>query len=324
MKKLIFITILFCLLISIGFVNAAEEVNVSIDGTNVVFDQVSGHPFIDENNRTQVPFRKTLETFGAKVTWDEVGRVATAEKDGITVTVPFGERYVLKNGLFWRINDTSSLIKDNRIYLPIRIVFEAFGANVSWDAKTKTVIITTVFEFNTDYIVIKGNQYSTSFTSLLLTEMDLNDEDIIPLQYMTNLEELYMSFNPKISDLTPLSDLKNLKRLSLHFAQISDIEPLSELTNLVELNLGGNNISDLTPLSSLTKLTILRLPSNQISDLTPLSNLTKLTELSLAENQISDLMPLSSLTNLERLFLWDNLITDWLPVSHVRIVGGRP
>lgn len=117
-----------------------NKVGVSIDGTTVSFTDDSGEPFIDENYRTQVPFRRVLETFGADVTWDQTKQTAIAEKDGITVQIPLGANYILKNGVKVQ-NDTVSVSKKDRIYLPIRIVMEAFGASVSYDYTNNVVVI---------------------------------------------------------------------------------------------------------------------------------------------------------------------------------------
>ncbi|MDD2269562.1 MAG: stalk domain-containing protein [Eubacteriales bacterium] len=136
-KSLSIVLIIVMLVVSSTSVYAA---NVSINSQPVVFSQDSGHPFIDESNRTQVPLRVTMESFGCKVGWDEPNKTAIVEKDGITVKAPIGAKYILKDGV--RIeNDTAALIKDNRTYLPIRAVLEAFGANVSWDINTQTVIV---------------------------------------------------------------------------------------------------------------------------------------------------------------------------------------
>ncbi|MCL1810369.1 MAG: trigger factor [Clostridiales bacterium] len=139
MRKLIQITIILAvLLLSAGFASATSEIGVSIDGAQVEFDQSSGFPFIDENNRTQVPFRKALEAFGATVDWNADTRTAIAEKDGITVQVTIGDDFIYRNDQMI-MNDTISLIKDSRTYLPIRVVMEAFDASVYWDNGTKIV-----------------------------------------------------------------------------------------------------------------------------------------------------------------------------------------
>lgn len=120
-------------------VNAyAGTINVDIDNINVYFWNETGMPFIDSNNRTQVPLRATMEDFGAKVDWDQENLIATIELDDTKVEVPIGESYILKNGEKI-LNDTVAQIKDNRTYLPIRAVLEAFGASVDWDNETQTV-----------------------------------------------------------------------------------------------------------------------------------------------------------------------------------------
>ena len=55
-------------------------------------------------------------------------------------------------------------------------------------------------------ITIQGKQYSTGLTELSLYNMSLTDEDIVSLEYMTNLRSLSLRDN-QISDLTPLSGL---------------------------------------------------------------------------------------------------------------------
>ena len=97
MKKKIFIFMLILTLILI--VNAyAGTINVDIDNINVYFWNETGMPFIDSNNRTQVPLRATMEDFGAKVDWDQENLIATIELDDTKVEVPIGESYILKNG----------------------------------------------------------------------------------------------------------------------------------------------------------------------------------------------------------------------------------
>jgi len=141
MRKLLQIMLVAgLLLLAAGGAYAAEGVSVSFDGAPVEFTTESGAPFIDENNRTQVPFRQTLEAFGADVVWDDKTRTATATKNGVVVRAPIGEDYIYRNGVKVT-NDTKALIKDNRTYLPIRIVLEAFGADVSYEPVSRTVVV---------------------------------------------------------------------------------------------------------------------------------------------------------------------------------------
>ncbi len=121
---------------------AANPVNLSINGNPVQFSESSGLPFIDSANRTQVPFRASMDALGASVSWDDSSKTALATKDGITVSVPIGESYIVKNGVQIK-NDTAAQIVNNITYLPIRAVFEAFGANVYWNQTAQTVMVST-------------------------------------------------------------------------------------------------------------------------------------------------------------------------------------
>ena len=71
------------------------------------------------------------------------------------------------------------------------------------------------------------------------------------------MTSLILSLNDNnISDITPLSDLTQLRSLYLVGNSISDISPLAGMTQLIELVLWNNNISDV---SSLVKLNLTNL-----------------------------------------------------------------
>lgn len=127
-----------------GMTSAIEvsDLGVAIDGQAVAFQRGYGEPFIDENSRTLVPLRGVMEAFGAEVSWDNDTSTASVLKNGTTVQVPIGQAYILVNGVSVA-NDTSAVIKDERTYLPIRAVLEAFGADVSWDNTNRTVAVRT-------------------------------------------------------------------------------------------------------------------------------------------------------------------------------------
>lgn len=119
---------------------AADSIGVDINGVPVQFTESSGNVFIDSQNRTQVPLRATMEAYGCDVQWDASTRTGIVSKGGKTVTVPIGQKYITLNGN--RIeNDTAAVIQNNRTYLPIRAVVEAFGGYVDYDSATRTVEI---------------------------------------------------------------------------------------------------------------------------------------------------------------------------------------
>lgn len=120
---------------------AATSVNVSVNGTPVAFSSATGTPFLDQNGRTQVPLRVTMEALGATVGWDNSTRTATVSKGSVSIRIPIGTSFILVNGVK-KSNDTTAQIVNGRTYLPIRIVAESLSATVNWDNSTKSVQIT--------------------------------------------------------------------------------------------------------------------------------------------------------------------------------------
>ena len=97
MKRLIALccALSIALSLSLPAAAAAQTVSVSIDGQAVPFTTDSGSPFIDKNNRTLVPLRVTMETYGCEVFWDNENRNAIVYKDGVTVVCGIGENHPL-------------------------------------------------------------------------------------------------------------------------------------------------------------------------------------------------------------------------------------
>lgn len=137
--------------------------------------------------------------------------------------------------------------------------------------------------------------------------------DIAPyaeeLAHAKNLK--VFSFNgTKVSDLTPVTKLKNIIGLSFEYAEVKDISPLTEMTNLRLINANGNTIEDISPLAGLTELTDLNLGRNPIKDFGPLQNLAKLRELNLSRTGAKDPSFLKNMADLRVLDLSSNGLGD--------------
>ena len=137
-------------------VPAYAGIGVTIDDKPVNFTTSTGSPVIDENNKTLVPLRATMESFGCAVNWNESAKTAIVEKDGTVVTLVVGETSMYVNGVH-RVNDSMPQIIDGRVYLPIRAVLEAFGASVNWDETTNSISVSSPEEKDN----IENNQKET-------------------------------------------------------------------------------------------------------------------------------------------------------------------
>ncbi|MBI3851581.1 MAG: leucine-rich repeat domain-containing protein [Verrucomicrobia bacterium] len=91
--------------------------------------------------------------------------------------------------------------------------------------------------------------------------------------------------------------------------KISTITPLEGLTNLRSLVLQNNCVEDLRPLSSMIRLKYLNCHHNRIRDLSPIGHLQLLEELSLAENPVASFSVLETFPNLQKL----SISTDQVP-----------
>ena len=198
MKKIVFILSLVIILVFTSmsaFAQTTDGIIVAIDSVKVEFNENTGLPFVDENSRTLVPFRKALETFGATVEWNEESRIATAVMGDIKVEVPIDLNYIIVNGQ-QKANDTTAKIVNGRTYLPIRAVIESFGSDVEWDQNVKTVVITKV-PVDAKAIFVEANNKSYNWKNydmdiLMNMSMPVKD-DAGSVQTMNMNMKMYMT-----------------------------------------------------------------------------------------------------------------------------------
>lgn len=137
--------------------------------------------------------------------------------------------------------------------------------------------------------------------------------------YTSELNRVYrLSVPAGVKTLIDLKKLPNLECLVISNAKITNISYVSSLKNLRSLYLQRNNISDITPLKGLTKLEVLSLNGNRISKISALSSLTQLTELYISDNLIADYTPIAGLKQLNSLFLKGNKSVNYSKLANVK------
>ena len=162
---------------------AEDTVTVTLNGNAVVFaDQ---QPLI-KDSRTLVPVRGVLEEMGVEVVWDGDTQTIDMSKGDTKAQLVIGSDTLTINDYEKVTLDVAPEIIGERTMLPIRAAAEAFGAEVSWDDATKTVVITTESEDNTSdaqqgenvieksevsFEAVEGTNFysSASYTSALKT-----------------------------------------------------------------------------------------------------------------------------------------------------------
>ena len=94
------------------------------------------------DSTTYVGLRSFCELFGNyDITWNGATRTAKVVGDGLSLTVTNGDLYIYANGrCLYTV--TPIRIIDDRICVPIRPLAKALGVDVSWNAESRSVILT--------------------------------------------------------------------------------------------------------------------------------------------------------------------------------------
>lgn len=123
------------------FVSANSNIRIWMNGDMVKSDVA---PYIYEE-RTMVPLRVISENLGKEVTWDG-GKKSVNIKDekGNEFSLIIGGKFMvdISANVDRKIElDAPALIKDDRTFVPLRAIAEAFGENVDWDNDKRVVVI---------------------------------------------------------------------------------------------------------------------------------------------------------------------------------------
>ena len=119
-------------------VKTDDSIKVVVDGKEIIFTDQA--PII-KNDRTMIPLRGVLETMGIDIVWNAEEQSITAERGDSYALFKIGET-TLKTAEGEINLDVAPEIINDRTMIPLRAVTELFGAEVTWDADTKTVTIT--------------------------------------------------------------------------------------------------------------------------------------------------------------------------------------
>ncbi len=212
MKKLMLIITLSILCSSAFTVSADNDITITIDNEKVDCDIKP----IMANDRVLVPMRDIFEKLEAKVYWLDEEKQALASKGQTDVKFTIGSSSMTKtdysiqkdtetnyfvDGIYKKNTvielDVPTQIIENKTFIPLRAISEAFGYTVIWDDMFRTVSVQSPMPTDQNEII-----------AILLKYNIISEDDIDKDLYITNLEAL-QAIRRIITGSTHKADLKN-------------------------------------------------------------------------------------------------------------------
>ncbi len=132
--------------------SSSKDIKIILNGKEI---DTSKKPVIIDN-RTYVPLRAVMGKMGCEIIWDAEIKQAIVEKDNIKITVnanpimnssPIVKEDSSSKELFGSLPKPIEFegkpfeIIDGSVYVPMRVIAEGLGADVSWEAAANSVII---------------------------------------------------------------------------------------------------------------------------------------------------------------------------------------
>ena len=115
-------------------------ITVYYNGTRISFHSYGQNPEL-LSSRTLVPLRSIFEAMGADVEWDNTTSTAVSKRNGVEIKIQIGANEIFKNEKSIPIDVPAQLLND-RTMGPVRVIAEAFGADVQWNENGRCVLIT--------------------------------------------------------------------------------------------------------------------------------------------------------------------------------------
>lgn len=115
-------------------------IDVIVDGMKATFPDTE--PFFDDADRTMVPVRFVSEKLGAEVLWDNKAQIVTINYKGKVITMPVNSKVVTVDGVEQTL-DTSAILSEGRVVVPLRFVSETLDTIVKWDGSYNAITVSS-------------------------------------------------------------------------------------------------------------------------------------------------------------------------------------
>lgn len=181
MKKLVlaFFTLFLIIGLNIQGASASENGVYVVNGESSYFSKDG----INQNGTTLVPLRGIFETLGATVLWNQKDKTITAKKNGKTIWLKVGSKSAKVNGNKVAVT-VAPIVKDGKVFVPLRFVSEALNATVGWNQETATVTIVGANSSSKTPSNWLGDYYNRGYSGTgVLTDLVVNKKTPTTIQF---------------------------------------------------------------------------------------------------------------------------------------------
>ena len=195
---------------------------------------------------------------------------------------------------------------------------------INYSSKDDDLKIVSIYTNGIDEkraLTLWWNELSHEWHSIFKKKLLLADSVRFPdIKAITAIDEMDLSNNRYIQDITPLGQLTNLRFLNLAGTNIDDLTAIRNLTELRSLNISNTKIKDLTPLKYSSKLEKLNINNTGLLNIDVVSRMPELKTLELNSTRISDFSPIRKLNLIQKLNLSATKITNLNFIEHLSLL----
>lgn len=127
---------------------------------------------------------------------------------------------------------------------------------------------------------------------------------------IASLDSLNLSENQLLTDLEPLSALKQLRVLNISSTKIESLNPLRYARKLRKLEAQNTRVADLSPLQYFKRLAYLDVSFTEVDDITVLVRLKELSYVNLSDTKVENFQTLKELEGLKHINLSNTAFDD--------------
>jgi hypothetical protein len=155
--------------------------------------------------------------------------------------------------------------------------------------------------YNSDILKKWWEEMSPDWKSLFDNELKTTNPSNEQLHKLSLMKELILSGKPAINTLEPASKFTHLNFIDISGTAITDLSPLKNLVDLKKINCSNTKISKIDDLSGLNRLEQIDLSKTAVNTIAPLASCDNLEIINAENTGISKLIDLSKLKMLKKI-----------------------